>query len=208
MVDLGILRKYASMSNPASLPPSVLLSHSPTTLTIFDSYPKATFHFLVLPRVVPPLTAPTLTNLRALLKHDKERAKRVLVDLSEEAARVRALVEAEMVKRYAFKWDIWTGFHAVPSMECVRVSATPIQYITDLRTHINTRNSRHLHLHIISSDLVAAPLKTKRHYNSFHPTRGFFLPLADVLGWFDAAPSEYAAVRARVSGLYLAVWLC
>jgi hypothetical protein len=45
---------------------------------------------------------------------------------------------------------------------------------------------RHLHLHVISSDLIAPALKTKRHYNSFSPRTGFFIPLADVIhGWFD-----------------------
>jgi hypothetical protein len=53
---------------------------------------------------------------------------------------------------------------------------------------------RHLHLHVISSDLTAPALKTKRHYNSFSPRTGFFIPLVDVLrGWFDhddsASPS-------------------
>jgi hypothetical protein len=41
-------------------------------------------------------------------------------------------------------------------------------------------------MHVISSDLIAPALKTKRHYNSFSPRTGFFIPLADVLhGWFD-----------------------
>ncbi len=26
-------------------------------------------------------------------------------------------IEDEMISRYGFKWDIWVGFHAVPSME-------------------------------------------------------------------------------------------
>lgn len=40
---------------------------------------------------------------------------------------------------------------------------------------------RHLHLHVISTDFVSPPLKTKKHYNSFHPTLGFFLPLDSVI---------------------------
>ena len=44
---------------------------------------------------------------------------------------------------------------------------------------------RHLHLHVISSDLISPSLKTKRHYNTFNPRTEFFLPLADVRAWLD-----------------------
>jgi len=66
---------------------------------------------------------------------------------------------------------VWVGFHAVPSME-------------------------HLHLHVISSDLCAPALKTKRHYNSFSPRAGFFVPLDEVRAWFDDDEQhELAKVR-------------
>lgn len=39
---------------------------------------------------------------------------------------------------------------------------------------------RHLHLHVISDDLVSPALKTKKHYQSFDPKHGFFLDLDDV----------------------------
>lgn len=53
----------------------------------------------------------------------------------------------------------------------------------------------HVHLHIISDDLVSDKLKHKKHYNSFHPTLGFFLHLDDVLGWFDLPDAEFKKVR-------------
>lgn len=40
---------------------------------------------------------------------------------------------------------------------------------------------RHVHLHVISGDLVSERLKNRKHYNSFHPTLGFFLHLDDVI---------------------------
>lgn len=52
-------------------------------------------------------------------------------------------------------WGIQMGFHAVPSMDTV-------------------------HLHVISMDLVSPRLKHKKHYQSFHPTKGFFLTLDQV----------------------------
>ncbi|EIN07393.1 HIT-like protein, partial [Punctularia strigosozonata HHB-11173 SS5] len=159
---------------PSSLPASVLLQHTPTTLTIFDAYPKSMFHFLILPRVLtsePALTAKDISSLRTLCKRGKDQAKAVVFGLAEEAQRVRATIEEEMVNRYGFKWEIWTGFHTVPSME-------------------------HLHLHVLSADLVSSAMKNKRHYNSFHPTRGFFLHLDEVLSWFDSDDSSFATMSA------------
>jgi hypothetical protein len=53
---------------------------------------------------------------------------------------------------------------------------------------------RHLHLHVISSDLCAPALKTKRHYNSFSLRVGFFVPLDEVRAWLDDEQHELAKV--------------
>ena len=115
--SLTILRSYAQRADPSTLPASILLTHTDHTLTIFDAYPKSIFHLLVLPRVIPPLTTPDLANLRTVLKGNKEQAKEVIGWLAEDGAKVRSMIEDEMLKRCHFKWDIWMGFHAVPSME-------------------------------------------------------------------------------------------
>jgi aprataxin len=98
--NLFALRQYATKSDPGSLPPSVLFQHTSATMTIFDAYPKSKFHFLVLPRVRSSedgLTVSDLSNLKQLLKHDKEQAKAVVTGLAEEARRLRSTIEAEMV---------------------------------------------------------------------------------------------------------------
>ncbi|CAL1704540.1 unnamed protein product [Somion occarium] len=168
MSNLTLLRSYALKTNPASLPPSVLFSHTENTLTIYDAYPKSIFHFLILPRTNAflPLSVFDLTNLRTLLKGNKERAKEVISTLNDEATKLKKEIEEEMVNRYGFKWDIWMGFHPVPSME-------------------------HLHLHVLSADLRSPSMKTKKHYNSFRPKLGFFQHIDDVLSWFDAEPSYF-----------------
>ncbi|KZP20762.1 HIT-like protein [Athelia psychrophila] len=190
MSNLTILRSYAQKAHPETLPPSVLLGFSDKTLTIFDAYPKSVFHFLILPRIRPPLTVFDLASLRTLLKADKAHARSVLDALSEEAEKTKRLIREEMGKRYGYEWDIWTGFHAVPSME-------------------------HLHLHVLSADLCSPSMRHKKHYNSFHPTRGFFLPLEDVRGWFDAEPSYLETMRELKKSAYepllkedLACWRC
>ncbi|KAG1754569.1 hypothetical protein EDB19DRAFT_1969949 [Suillus lakei] len=116
--NMTIFRAYAQKSNPASLPPSVLLSHSETCLTVFDAFPKLPFNVY------------QLANLRSLLKCEKSSAKELLTELSQEAGNVKTMIESEMLKKYGFKWEIWMGFHAVPSME-------------------------HLHLHVLSADLCS-----------------------------------------------------
>ncbi|KAJ7905434.1 HIT-like domain-containing protein [Mycena olivaceomarginata] len=154
---------------PPKSPPSILFSHTPTSLTIYDAFPKGIFHFLVLPRVQEPFTVSELSDLRTLLSGDKARAKQVISALNEDAKALRKEIEEEMLARYGFKWNVWTGFHAVPSMA-------------------------HLHLHVLSDDLLSEKFKHKKHYNSFHPKLGFFLDVDEVLSWFEAEDSYYTAM--------------
>jgi aprataxin len=68
MSQLKTLRTYAKLDDASiaakKLPPTVYFSHTPHTLTIFDAYPKALFHFLILPRLQPASsTASTPTTL-------------------------------------------------------------------------------------------------------------------------------------------------
>ncbi|KAJ7172534.1 hypothetical protein C8R46DRAFT_1259665 [Mycena filopes] len=168
MSTLGILRTYAE-TKIERLPSSVLFSHSPTSITIYDAFPKGIFHFLILPRVQAPFTASQLSSLRTLLLGDKARAKQVILALNEDAKALRKEIEDEMLDRYGFKWGIWTGFHGAPSMD-------------------------HLHLHVLSDDLCTERMKTKKHYNSFLPKLGFFLDIGEVLSWFDAEDSYFRSM--------------
>ncbi|KAF9792138.1 HIT-like protein [Thelephora terrestris] len=168
MFDLTILQKYAKRS-PSSLPPTLLLTNSETSLTIFDKYPKATYHFLVLPRITADsgFTADELENLQTLLARGKKAEARGLIEgLKKDAQTAKEMVEKEMLKRHGYKWDVWIGFHAVPSLT-------------------------HLHLHVISSDLCSPSLKHKKHYNSFHPNLGFFLHVDEVLAWFGQDSASF-----------------
>ncbi|KAF8628452.1 hypothetical protein AX15_003967 [Amanita polypyramis BW_CC] len=164
MSNLTVLRSYV-LREPINLPKSILYSCTNSVLVLFDAYPKSIFHFLVLPPVRPPFTAEDLTNLRTLFKKDTELAKEVIQELKTVAQSLKQDIEEEMTKRYGFKWEIWIGFHAVPSM-------------------------LHLHLHVLSADLCSEKMKNKKHYNSFHPKLGFFLDIDTVISWFDATQSS------------------
>ena len=119
--QLKVLRTYAKLPDSSiatALPPTVYFSHTQHTLTIFDAYPKALFHFLILPRLSSSSSssASDLTDLRTLLRR-RARAEETLRVLADEATRLRGVIAEEMMTRYGFVWDVWAGFHAVPSME-------------------------------------------------------------------------------------------
>lgn len=178
------LAQYARTKDLGALPQGTLLRSDEHTLTIYDGYPKAKFHFLVLPRVpftlLPrgaedakakdafealrrgPSSVPLkdLSSLRSLLA--SPHASSVLAALRHAAQETVELIKEEQPYtkltgqgEAGTTWPVHVGFHAVPSME-------------------------HVHLHIISSDLVSERLKNKKHYLSFHPSHGFWLPLEQI----------------------------
>ncbi|GAA5925533.1 DNA 5'-adenosine monophosphate hydrolase [Sporobolomyces koalae] len=157
----AVLESYARMKNPErELPERVMLTVNSQTLTIFDGFEKAKYHFLVLPRdpfrtsdghVVQPSA---LHSLSTLLKSPDR--LQVLRALARQALEVKEMIHDEMLKEYGFVWDVKIGFHAVESM-------------------------KHVHLHVISSEMISDRLKNKKHWNSFHPDLGFFLHLEDVI---------------------------
>ncbi|KAG5654504.1 hypothetical protein H0H81_001145 [Sphagnurus paluster] len=114
--NLTILRTYA-LKEPTALPKSILFTHTESSLAIHDGFPKSMFHFLLLPRIIPPLEANELNSLKTLLNSDRAHAKQVISALNEDAKSVRKDIEEEMVKRYGFKWEIWIGFHAMTRLE-------------------------------------------------------------------------------------------
>ncbi|KAG9042628.1 hypothetical protein FS837_010612 [Tulasnella sp. UAMH 9824] len=195
MAFLRALKDFACLPDPKTIPPSNLLKYTDTTITIFDKYPKANFHFLVLPRVRPDagLTTTVLHDLKSLLAwKEKEKALEVLKDLEKESKEIQEMVRDEMHKRFGegCEWKVFAGFHAVPSMH-------------------------HVHLHVISSDYVSPSLKTKKHWNSFSPKLGFFLELKDVLEWFqlpdDAFKKRASLPESRYESLLksdMQCWRC
>lgn len=98
------LRYIAGVRDPASLPSDVLVEADESTYTIYDGYPKAQYHFLVMPRLpleLPPapdstravtVPADALDSLRALLA--SAWARPVLERLAAASRRVRRRADA------------------------------------------------------------------------------------------------------------------
>ncbi|KAH8928504.1 HIT-like protein [Atractiella rhizophila] len=163
MAALLALENYAkSKDPPKELGKDLYLVHDEKTLTIYDCYPKAKYHFLIMPRLpspFPDVPASSLSSLRSLLSSatvPRSKVVEVLEYLRDKAEDLKKIIEERMVKEEGFKWDIQVGFHASESM-------------------------KHLHLHVISTDFQSDRLKHKKHWNSFHPELGFFLHLSDLL---------------------------
>lgn len=127
MGQLSRLRDYAAMTNlEKELPIAIRFAHTHKTLTIFDKYPKAIFHFLVMPRMQAyvnddvNLTEADLHDLRSLLRArnrvGKDVVKKVLEDLKEAADECVEEIKQEMEAMYGFTWDIQVGLHAISSM--------------------------------------------------------------------------------------------
>ncbi|GAA6051711.1 hypothetical protein JCM3770_002695 [Rhodotorula araucariae] len=162
-----VLEKFARLPRPErELPEGVWAASDSRTLTIFDGYEKAKYHMLVLPRDPFLLddagtTVPSrvLTSLSALLA--SPHALPVLQALRNAGEEVAEMIRDEMEKSEGWSWEVRMGFHAVESM-------------------------RHVHLHVISSDMISPKLKQKKHWNSFHPTLGYFLHLEDVIRGVEA----------------------
>jgi aprataxin len=97
--QLKILRAYAKLDDASIaanlLPPTVYFSHTRHTLTIFDAYPKALFHFLVLPRLSPtPATTATGSNADGGDGDERRRGRELeVIDSTEDLTSLRTLLQ-------------------------------------------------------------------------------------------------------------------
>jgi aprataxin len=129
--------------------PSVIVLSSDIAVVIKDKFPKAQFHFLVLPFAEIPsifhVSSPHLGHLLIqLLKHQSQLSKANITLIDELELLGKNAIEVSGQPSSNFKM----GFHASPSMQ-------------------------RLHLHVISQDFNSPALKTKIHWNSF--TTDFFI---------------------------------
>lgn len=146
MADLRALQKYASRTDLDAFPPSVLFAHSPSTLTIFDAYPKSMMHFLIIPRMLSSSSnadkAPLseieasfqpleLNSLKSLMKVERHKVQKLLLLLRDEAEKVRLLhfessliytnqvklsIQEEMMTKHGFTWPVWMGAYSIKDL--------------------------------------------------------------------------------------------
>ena len=158
------------LQKPASFPSDVVVYHNPSFVVVRDMYPKASVHLLLLPRTTERNTLHPFFAFQdeALLAATKVEAQKVRILVGEELRRLFGKVSvAERVRREAIAsgvegemppgrdWasDVMVGVHAGPSMN-------------------------HLHVHILSRDMVSPCLRHRKHYNSFKTN--FFVRLEEL----------------------------
>lgn len=122
---------------------------------IYDAYPKASLHLLILPKQKFYLC----DSIHEIKTQDKEKIKSIH-DLAENIVNSKCIQSKldEIEAALSFRPRIKCGFHGIPSLDL-------------------------LHLHIISDDLVSEKLKSKRHYNSF--TTDCFITIENLMKWLE-----------------------
>lgn len=127
------------LTSPESFPPSRVISYDERFVSIYDKYPKASIHILLLPR-----------DPERNLLHPFEALKDppFLLEVKERANALKASVAGELKRRYGgekttgrdWRNEVKVGVHAHPSMN-------------------------HLHIHVISADNFSECMKTRKHYS-------------------------------------------
>lgn len=181
------LVRIASAKDPNALPTDDrVLFYDDRTITIYDKFAKAQYHFLVLPRI--PFK---LANGR-----DKGNPTQAPPALSTTNGKLTLGATSSNVVPASHLRNIsalMTSPYVTEVLAAVReASDRVLDHIRDdmQRNHGVTwcidrafhavPSMEHLHLHVASMDLVSARLKHKKHYLSFAPTVDFAQRLDDV----------------------------
>ncbi|RPB29924.1 HIT-like protein [Terfezia boudieri ATCC MYA-4762] len=164
----GCLLPYLTF--PHIYPPTTVLRHTPSFVTIFDAFPKATIHLLLLPR------DPTVNTLHPILALNTHPS--LLSSSKSEVQILTPLVQKELRRRFGHLSKTQIAHTSSPD--------TVPERIYPLKIGIHAHPSlTHLHIHIITPDMSSPSLKHNKHYNSF--TTPFFIPLED----FPMAEDDY-----------------
>jgi aprataxin len=162
----------AYIVDPASYPPSRVISMSHDFVAINDLYPKSTVHTLLLPR-----------DLSRSLLHpfDAFDDPKFLASVQNEVLNLRKLVAKELERRYgkesqadAKRQAILNGDIEPEGNELPVGRNWDAEVITGIHAH---PSMNHLHVHVLSRDMFSESLRHRKHYNSFNTP--FLVDVAD-----------------------------
>lgn len=157
----------AYTTEPSAFGPERMIYHNDDFAVINDLYPKSSVHTLVLPR----------DEKNALHPFDAFNDPAFLEDVKRETAKVTAMVASELRRRYG-------RFSASdrPRLEAMEADEVPDElppgrdWSKDVMSGIHAHPSmNHLHVHVLSRDMVNNCMKHRRHYESFNTP--FLVPL-------------------------------
>jgi aprataxin len=146
--------------DPESFPPTRVVYHNDKFVVINDLYPKATVHLLILPR------DPRKNVLRPQDAFDDPQ---FLADCREEEKKVRKIVASELRRRFGkFSASDRPRIEAFEADELPETLPAGRDWTQGVMSGIHANPSMsHLHIHVLSKDMVSDPMKRRNHYLSF-----------------------------------------
>ncbi|EMC98276.1 hypothetical protein BAUCODRAFT_32290 [Baudoinia panamericana UAMH 10762] len=150
----------AYTTDPASFPQSRVVYYNDKFVVINDLFPKASVHLLLLPR------DPKKNVQRPQEAFDD---LQFLADCRQEEKKVRAIVASELRRKFGrYSATDRPYLHALESDEPPDALPQGRDWSRDIisGTHANP-SMNHLHIHVLSKDMVSEPMKKRNHYLSF-----------------------------------------
>ncbi|KJX93893.1 histidine triad nucleotide-binding protein [Zymoseptoria brevis] len=158
----------AYTADPQSFPPSRVVYHNEKFVVINDLYPKATVHLLILPR------DPNRNYFRPQEAFDDAE---FLEDCRKEEVKVRQIVAEELRRKFGhYSQQDKARITAMESEDPPEKLPSGRDWSKEVISGIHANPSmNHLHIHVLSKDMVSEPMKKRNHYLSF--TTDFFVGL-------------------------------
>ena len=162
----------AYTKDPASFPRSVVIYADGDWVVIYDNFPKATVHLLLLPR------SPEINS-----KHpfDALADPDFLASAKAEASKWRGFVASELRRQFGSQSATESTRRAAMEEDPPPDAASlppGRDWAQEVRSGIHAHPSmNHLHIHVISQDMHSQRMKHRKHYNSFKTP--FFIDLDD-----------------------------
>ena len=146
--------------DPDSFPPTRVVYHNEKFVVINDLYPKASVHLLILPR-------DPIKNVQR--PQDAFDDPQFLADCQAEEKKVREIVASELRRRFG-KYSASDR----PRIEALEADDPPEtlpvgrDWTEGVMSGIHANPSMsHLHIHVLSKDMVSEPMRKRNHYLSF-----------------------------------------
>ncbi|KAI5367688.1 putative aprataxin, HIT-like superfamily [Septoria linicola] len=164
--------------DPERFPPSRVVYYNDKFVVINDMFPKASIHLLILPR------DPEKNILRPQEAFDDQK---FLEECRLEEAKVREIVAEELRRRFGqYSKAEQSRIQAMDAAEPPEVLPAGRDWAQGVKSGIHANPSmNHLHIHVMSKDMVSEPMKKSHHYLSF--TTDFFVGLEQ----FPLAKDDY-----------------
>ncbi|KAM7184962.1 HIT-like domain containing protein [Naviculisporaceae sp. PSN 640] len=158
------------IQHPELISDRSVIRYNADVVLIQDGFPKATVHLLLLPR------SSKFYELHPTLAFEDAE---FLSMVKQEAAIAAKLAAAELRRKLSkFSATEKARNEAMEALDCEDELPAGRDYLSEIQVGIHAHPSmHHLHVHIISRDMVSDKVKHRKHYNSFNTP--FFIPLAD-----------------------------